>query len=224
MKIKIGKIVGCLIVALGLLGIYSPINVLAYTKPHSTVNMDKLINQPNILPDMVKGQVNAPVTIIEYGSLTCSYCGVFFLSVYPQIQKKYIDTGKVKLIFREFPLDPFSTAASMVARCAAPKDYFSVIDTFFTNQQQWLTAGPEQARDYIFRVAAKYGLDKQKTLSCFDNKDILDKLKNGLTVAYEQFKIDAAPTFVINGDLYKGALNFAEISEIIDAHLAKVRH
>lgn len=211
------------IVSYSFISISSSIAFAATKTPSHVVDMEKLLKDNQDLPEMVKGSSDAPLTVVEYASLTCSHCATFFLENYPKIKEKYVDTGKVKFIFREFPVDPFSLAASMVARCAAQKDYFPVVSDFFTNQARWLSHGSTEARDYIFTVGRKFGLNDYKIITCLENKVMSDKLNSRVKNAVENFKIEATPAFVINGKVYYGTLSVKEMSEILDEELGKLK-
>lgn len=166
------------------------------------------------LKDMVYGQEDAPVTIVEYASLTCSHCADFTLNTFPAIKEKYIDTGKARLIFREFPFDPRATAAFMLARCAPEERYFPMIDVFFKQQQQWATA--PDGKEALLQIAKLAGFTQESFEACLTNQQLLDDVRATMERGSEEFGVNATPTFFINGQKYAGALSVDEMSAIID--------
>jgi protein-disulfide isomerase len=168
-----------------------------------------LLAKPVGLPDMAIGPATAPVTVIEYSSLTCPHCAAFAENVFPMLQTKYIDTGKVRFVSREFPLDVKAAAASMLARCIAKDDaprFFEVTMTMFRRQQEMV----EHTTDTLTDIGGKYGLSQQDVESCVKNDASLDKLQADQNFAYRQLKVEATPTFFINGDKVKGSMSFEE--------------
>jgi protein-disulfide isomerase len=183
--------------------------------PHSAVvanddHMAALVTRPVSLPDMVLGSATAPVTIIEYSSLTCSHCAAFAQNVFPMLQSKYIDTGKVRFVSREFPLESKAAAASMLARCAANGDaskFFDAIMMLFRQQQDLI----ERTTDTLTAVGGKFGLSQAAVENCVKDDAALDKLQVDQNFAYGQLKVDATPTFFINGERVKGSISFEEL-------------
>jgi protein-disulfide isomerase len=173
-------------------------------------NMAALVAKPVSLPDMVLGSATAPVTIVEYSSLTCPHCAAFAENVFPMLQSKYIDTGKVRFISREFPLEAKAAAASMLARCAARGDaskFFEVIMMLFRQQEDLI----EHTTDTLTAVGGKFGLGQATVESCVKDDAALDKLQTDQNFAYRELKVDATPTFFINGEKLKGSMSFEEL-------------
>ena len=169
-----------------------------------------LVAKPVSFPDMALGSTTAPVTIVEYSSLTCPHCAAFAENVLPMLQSKYIDAGKVRFVSREFPLDIKAAAASMLARCAANGDapkYFDAIMMLF-KQQQGLV---EHTTETLTAIGAKFGMDQAAVESCVKSDASLDKLQADQNFAYQQLKVEATPTFFINGEMAKGAMSFEEL-------------
>ncbi|WP_273725603.1 DsbA family protein [Brucella gallinifaecis] len=166
------------------------------------------------LKDMVYGKADAPVTIVEYASLTCSHCADFAVNTFPTIKEKYIDTGKAKLIFREFPFDPRATAAFMLARCAPEDRYFPMIEVFFKQQQQW--AGAADGEAALLQIAKLAGFTQESFKACLTNQQVLDDVRATMERGSQEFGVNATPTFFINGQKYAGALSVDEMSAIID--------
>jgi len=175
--------------------------------------------KPQALTDMVIGSEKAPVTIVEYASMTCPHCAHFEENTFPELKKKYIDTGKVRYILREFPLDPLAAAAFMLARCAGEKDtgrYYAMVDTLFRQQQQWVVAKP---LDPLLAIAKQAGFTKESFDACLANQKLLDDIQKVRQEAIDQFKVQSTPTFFINGTMHAGALSMDEISKLIDPYL-----
>ena len=175
--------------------------------------------KPDALPDMVMGDAKAPVTVIEYASMTCPHCAHFQEATFPEIKKRYIDTGKVRYIFREFPLDNLAAAAFMLARCSGEKDsgkYFALIDTLFRQQRQWAVEKPIPP---LLAIAKQAGFTEQSFDACLANQKVLDGIESMRQRAVTQFKVQSTPTFFINGTAYPGALEIDDMAKLIDAQL-----
>ncbi|KAB2698385.1 DsbA family protein [Brucella haematophila] len=181
--------------------------------PEGTVDAAK-VAEPGKLKDMVYGKADAPVTIIEYASLTCPHCADFSINTLPKIKEKYIDTGKARLIFREFPFDPRATAAFMLARCAPEDRYFPMVDVFFKQQQQWATA--EDGEAALLQIAKLAGFTQESFKACLTNQQVLDDVRATMERGSKDYGVNATPTFFINGQKYAGALSVDEMSAIID--------
>jgi len=169
-----------------------------------------LVAKPVSLPDMVLGSTNAPVTIVEYSSLTCPHCAAFAENVFPMLQSKYIDTGKVRFVSREFPLDVKAAAGSMLARCAAsgdPSKFFEATMMLFKLQQELVA----HTTDTLTQIGAKFGMAQASVESCVKDDATLDKLQADQNFAFGQLKVEATPTFFINGEKVKGSMSFEEL-------------
>jgi protein-disulfide isomerase len=177
-----------------------------------------LVAKPVSLPDMALGPAKAPVTITEYASMSCPHCAAFEENVFPMLRSKYIDTGKVRFVFREFPIDIKAAAASMLARCIASDDagkFFGAIDTLFKQQDRLMT----DTKDTLKLIGKQGGLSEQAVETCAKDQTLLDKLSADQKFAYEVLKVDATPTFFINGERLKGAMSFEELDEKIKSLL-----
>lgn len=175
--------------------------------------------KPSPLGDMSIGEDKAPVTVIEYASMTCSHCATFAKTTMPELKKRYIDTGKVRYILREFPLDPLAAAGFMLARCSAKDDktkYFAVVDTLFHQQNTWVVQKPLEP---LKTIAKQAGLSEQDFDKCLANQDLLDKMESLRRHASETLKVDSTPTFFINGSKHPGALSIDEMAKVIDGYL-----
>jgi protein-disulfide isomerase len=175
--------------------------------------------KPDALPEMVMGNEQAPVTVIEYASMTCSHCATFQEKTFPDLKKRYIDTGKVRYIFREFPLDNLAAAAFMLARCAGKDDkekYFALIDTLFRQQRQWAVEKPIPP---LLAIAKQAGFTEQTFDACLANQKVLEGIESVRQRAAKQFKVQSTPTFFINGTSYPGAMSIDEMAKVIDPYL-----
>jgi protein-disulfide isomerase len=193
---------------------FSPLRLIADAMAQSASDVAK----PVSLPDMALGPANASVTITEYGSMTCPHCAKFNETVFPKIKSEYIDTGKVRYVFREFPRDPKDAAASMLARGIARDDagkYFAVIDSLFKQQNQFL----EKSTETLIRIGKQAGLSQQAVKDCIKDQALLDKLAADRKFAIEVLKVDGTPTFFINGAMLKGARSFEAFDKRIKSLL-----
>ena len=170
------------------------------------------------LPDMALGSVDAAVTIVEDASITCPHCAAFNENVFPRIKAAYIDTGKVRYLFREFPLDPVAAASSVLSRCIANGDsakYFEVTDTLF--KQEWSKV--TKPRETFNQVGKQAGLDEQQVETCLKDEALFNKIVAGRIAATTRLGINATPTFLINGDKIVGVTPFEEFDRRIKALL-----
>jgi protein-disulfide isomerase len=177
------------------------------------------VAKPVSLPDMALGPANAPVTITEFASMTCPHCAAFNENVFPKIKSEYIDTGKIRYVFREFPLDIKAAAGSMLARCIAKGDggkYFAVIDMLFKQQNDWVT---KNTTETLTRIGKQAGLSQQGVEDCLKDQALLDKIAADQKYASEVLKVDSTPTFFINGEKIKGETSFAEFDKKIKSLL-----
>jgi protein-disulfide isomerase len=175
--------------------------------------------KPDALPEMSMGNDKASVTVIEYASMTCPHCAHFQETTFPEIKKRYIDTGKVRYIFREFPLDTLAAAAFMLARCAGEKDssrYFAMVDTMFRQQRTWAVEKPIPP---LMAIAKQAGFTEQSFNACLANQKMLEGIESIRQRAVDKFKVQSTPTFFINGTAYPGALEIDEMAKLIDAQL-----
>ncbi|MGQ4275282.1 thioredoxin domain-containing protein [Terrihabitans sp. B22-R8] len=166
------------------------------------------------LPDIALGAENAPVTIVEYASLTCPHCAVFQTQTFPALKQNYIDSGKVRYIFREFPLDNYATAGFMLARCSDQSKYYPIIDAFFAQQRAFLDAAdPFQ---WIQAFGKEVGFTQESLDACLSNQDLLDNVMAVRQRASEKFGVSSTPSFFINGKIRRGSMTIEELSKEID--------
>ena len=168
------------------------------------------------LGEMSLGNENAPVTIIEYASMTCPHCAAFHKTTYPELKKKYIDTGKVRFIFREFPLDQLAAAAFMLARCGGKDRYFPLIETMFEQQNDWVVQRPLAP---LMAISKQAGISEQAFNECLKNQQVLDGIEEVRQRASEKLNVQSTPTFFINGKLFRGAVTMADLDKEIATYL-----
>jgi protein-disulfide isomerase len=161
--------------------------------------------------DLVEGDANAPITMIEYSSLSCPHCARFQKDVLPLIKKDFIDTGKVKLIQRDFPLNKPAVQAAQLARCAGPMRYFALVNVLFQTQDQWLT---ENAVEQLAQIAATAGMDRPTFDACLANQDIEAKIVATRKAGADAFAINATPTFIVNGVKLEGEQSYDELKAL----------
>ncbi|MEO0543350.1 MAG: DsbA family protein [Pseudomonadota bacterium] len=181
-----------------------------------SVNMEELLAE-SALPDMIKGSSDAPITIVEYASMTCGFCALFHNDVWPTINEKYVETGKVRFIVREFPLDPRAAAAAMLARCAPNDSYFAMVDVLFKQQTAWARA--EDARPPLENIAKLAGFTQETFEACLTDQKLLDDVNTVRVRGSEEFGVSSTPTFFIDGEKYSGVLSVEQMSAIIDSKL-----
>ena len=164
--------------------------------------LDELM-KPGPIPDLALGKADAPVTIVEYASMTCGHCATFHNTVFPALKEKYVDTGKVRLILREFPLDNLAAAASMLARCAGGDKTYALISTLFKDQDAWafVKGNPVPA---LFKIAEAAGFTKESFDKCLTDQKLLDGITGTRDRASKSFNITSTPTFFVNGKRLNG--------------------
>jgi protein-disulfide isomerase len=166
---------------------------------------------PSSLPDQAQGSPSAPVTVIEYASMTCSHCATFHATTYPALKSRYIDTGKVRYILREFPLDPLAAGAFMLARCAGDGKYFTLVDTLFREQKTWAFA--QNPIPPLLKIAKDNGFTEQSFEQCLSNQKLLDGLDEVRQRAQSKFGVNSTPTFFVNGKIIRGTMSIEELEK-----------
>jgi protein-disulfide isomerase len=184
---------------------------------NARVDVEQLMAE-GTLPDVVEGQANAPVTIVEYASMTCSHCAAFANNVYPILKSKYIDTGKVKYILREFPLDPLATAGFMLARCAGDKRE-PMIALLFAQQKNW--AFIDKPLDGLSNSVKQTGMSQETFEKCLKDQSLYDKVNMVRDRAAEKFNVNATPTFFINGKRVSGEMTAEQLDKELTPLLPK---
>ncbi|KWV52802.1 disulfide bond formation protein DsbA [Rhizobium altiplani] len=193
-------------------------------QPDGEVDMAAVL-KPGALPEMVLGKEDAPVTIVEYMSMTCPHCAHFHTTTFDAIRKKYVDTGKVRFIIREFPFDPRAAAAFMLARCNPPKpeemstpeQYFAMVSMLFKQQQTWAAA--DDGRAALLQMAKLAGFTEDSFTKCLTNQKLLDEVNATRERGSKEFGVNATPTFLINGKRFSGDMTVDTMSALIDSLL-----
>jgi len=178
------------------------------------------VAKPVSLPDIAIGSEKAPITLTEYSSMSCPHCAAFGQNVLPMLRSKYIDTGKVRFVFREFPLDIKAAAASILARCIGNGDsekYLSAVETMFKLQDRLMV----QTKDTLFYIGKQYGMSEQDVETCEKDQAQFDRLSDDQQYAVRELKVTSTPTFFLNGVRVQGSMPFEELEERIKPLLAK---
>lgn len=193
--------------------------IAAVPQPAAAVEMAKLMADTG-LPELAVGPKDAKVTIVEYASMTCPHCSRFHNDVYPQLKEKYVDTGKVRFIFREFPLDNLAAAASMLARCSGDGKTLPMISVLFSKIEDWafVRSNPVPA---LFEIAKQAGFTKESFETCLKDQALLDKILAQRQRASTEFGVKSTPTFFINGEKLSGAPTLESFAKAIDPLLAE---
>ena len=200
---------------LSLLAGFSPLRLITEAMAQGAADVAK----PVSLPDMALGPANAPITITEFASMTCPHCAAFNADVFPKIKAAYIDTGKIRYVFREFPLDIKAAAGSMLSRCIAKDDagkYFAVTDLLFKQQSDWVM---KNTTETLTRIGKQAGMTQQAVEDCLKDQALLDKVAADQKFAADVLKVNSTPTFFINGEKVLGESSFDEFAKRIQAQL-----
>ena len=201
-----------IITGLAALAGFTPLRLISEALAQSAADVAK----PQSLPDMALGPADAAVTITEYASMTCPHCAAFNATVFPKLKAEYIDTGKVRYIFREFPLDIKAAAGSMLTRCIANGDaqkYFAVTDMLFRSQNDWVV---KNTTETLTRIGKQAGLSQQQVEACLKDQALLDKIAADQKYASDILRVDSTPTFFINGEKIKGESSIEEFQKRIN--------
>jgi len=174
---------------------------------------------PGALPDLWLGKADAPVTIIEYASMTCSHCATFHNVTFPELKKKYIDTGKARFVLREFPLDPLAAAAFMLARCSGDEKREPVVSLLFAQQRGWITA--EKPVEALAGLMKQTGMSQEKFDACLKDTALYGNVIKVRERAGKDFGIDSTPTFFINGKKQNGDMTPAQLDKVLEPLLPK---
>jgi len=184
----------------------------------TVVPTDQLMAE-QALPDIVQGKADAPVTIVEYASMTCSHCAAFHAMTYPTLVSKYVDTGKVRFILREFPLDPLATAAFMLARCSGPQKRNAVVDLLFDHQKDW--AFTDKPLEALSNLLKQTGMTQASFETCINDQSLYEKVTSERDQASQKFGIEATPMFFINGRKISGEISPDALDKLLDPLLKK---
>ena len=166
--------------------------------------------------DIVLGSAKAPVTVIEYASMTCPHCAHFSATTFPEFEKRYIDTGKVRFIFREFPLDPLAAAGFMLARCAGNDKFMPIVETLFAKQSEWIVQQPIEP---LRTIAKQFGFTQESFDQCLANQKVLDGIQDVRDRAASKLGVNSTPTFFVNGKKLVGDQSIEALAKEIDPYL-----
>ena len=168
------------------------------------------------LRDRIMGSPEAPITIIEYASLTCPHCADFHAETLPQIKKEWIDTGRAKLVYRDFPTSPVALAvyAAMVARCAPEDRYFSFLEVFFKQQRNW-TSSPDPMKA-LAQLARLGGMSQADFDACTQNQELFQGIRERALDGQMEFEIESTPSFVVNGRVIRGGMSYADFKDVLE--------
>jgi protein-disulfide isomerase len=191
----------------------SALPVLAETKGPTEVPVEELM-KPGPMGEITLGKPDAKVTIVEYASMTCGHCAHFTKEIWPELKKKYVDSGKAYYIFREFPLDNLAAAASMLARCAGGDKTMPFIEVMFEQQKEW-AFGEGNPVPKLFELAKQAGFTQESFDKCLTDQKLLDNITSGRTRAADVFGVNATPTFFINGKKLDGAPTMEAFDKMI---------
>jgi protein-disulfide isomerase len=169
--------------------------------------------------DQVLGNPDAPITIVEYASLTCPHCAHFANDVFPELKKKWVDAGKVKLVFRDYPLDEPALRAAMIARCAPADRFYAYVDTFFAQQEKWVTA--RDYREALARLVRLGGMSQDAFDKCLKDTALENKILEERLIASKELDVNSTPTFFINGTKFTGAPTVEEFDKVLSGLSAK---
>ena len=174
------------------------------------------------LPDIAIGNKDASVTIVEYASMTCPHCAHFHTDVFPALKSRYVDTGKVRFMLREFPLDPLAAAGFMVARCAGADKRDAVVELLYAQQRSW--AVPEDPAKALLGVLKQAGFTQESFDACLKDTKLYDAVLKTREIASEKFKVESTPTFFINGKKLPGAIGLDELDKVLAPFLEGATH
>ena len=180
----------------------------------AAIDLAKL-NEPSAIGEMALGPENAKVTVIEYASASCPHCANFYKTTFQDLKKQYIDTGKIRFVFREFPHNDAALAAFMIARCAPKDRYFPLIDTYFATQDTWL----KNPAEGLFKIAQLAGFTKGSFDACLKNEEVAKGILAVRDKAESEFGVEGIPTFFVNGQVINGEASLEEFKKIIDPQL-----
>jgi len=196
-------------------GVLQPLTTLAFAADTNPSPEDLAHAGPG--GDIMIGSDKAPVTIIEYASMTCPHCAHFEETTLPELKKRYIDTNKVRYVMREFPLDALAAAGFMLARCAGPDKYETVVETLFAKQADW--AMVQKPIPPLMAIAKQFGFTEESFNTCLANQKVLDDIQAVRDHAVNKLAVNSTPTFFINGKRLVGDLSIEAMAKEIDPYL-----
>lgn len=168
--------------------------------------------------DNIMGDPNAPVTVVEYSSLTCPHCANFHQMTVPDFKEKYVKTGKARYVIREFPLDQVAFAAAAIARCAGKEKFFPFVTALYKNQSNWAVRDGNVAQA-LFDMAKQAGFTQETFNACLENKDVIDYIQESRRRGSEEFGVKATPTIFVNGKKLEGGNSLSDLEKAMEPHL-----
>jgi protein-disulfide isomerase len=216
MRKNILSYVMCLVVAMG------GFSAMA-TKPEKILSQEDVVMRQKLLAplagDMILGQADAKVLIIEYSSLTCPHCADYHLNVFPMLQSKYIETGKIRYIHRDFPMEKKAMAAATLTHCVGADRYFVFLKVLFEKQSNFATS--KNYLEILENIAKLGGVSGEQFQACTADEDKLNALSETRLQAQKFLDVTSTPTFFLNGELIKGALTEEKFAAVLNAELAR---
>jgi protein-disulfide isomerase len=193
------------------MAVFGPARAQTVPKPDSTVDMAKAL-EPGPLPELSIGDA-AGLPVIEYGSATCPHCAHFDKDIWPEFKKAYVDTGKVRYIFREYSRNNLDVAAFMLARCVGEDKAYATIELLFASQDTWAFGG--SPLEGLITALRPTGMTREKVTACLNDQAKADAFAQIVKNADDKFKISGTPSFIIDGKVYGGALSLEELNAIL---------
>ena len=167
------------------------------------------------------GNKDAPITIIEYASMSCSHCASFHNNTLPDIKKEYIDTGKVRMVFRDYPFNYPALLGSMMMRCISSDVRYDYMNALYQLQNTWVNKDPKISKKELYKIMQSGGMTKDEFNECYSNLDNENLILEGVMAAQKDFNIKSTPSFIVNGNLVEGNKNIKEFRQIIDKILSE---
>ncbi len=184
-----------------------------------------LANEPSALniavDDFMIGDENAPITIIEYASMSCSHCANFHTNTLPELKKEYINTGKVRMVFRDYPFNYPALLGSMMLRCIPSEVRYDYMNALYELQTTWVDKDPKVTKKELYKIMQSGGMTKDEFNSCYTNLDNENLILEGVMAAQKEFNIKSTPSFVVNGNILEGNKSIKEFRQIIDKILSE---
>ena len=171
--------------------------------------------------DFIIGDENAPITIIEYASLSCGHCADFHINILPKLKEEFVDTGKVKMVFRDFPFNYPALLGSMVLRCVPEDIRYEYSNALYQLQSKWVVRENAETTKELYKIMQSGGMSKEKFNECINNVDLENEILHGVMAAQSEFNINSTPSFLVNGILIQGNKTIKEFRQIIDKILSE---
>jgi protein-disulfide isomerase len=215
--VSLRRLVGAAFLCATALAAHGALAATAAPEPDRTLDMATVL-KPGSLPELATGDASG-VPVVEYGSLTCPHCATFSREVFPELKKDYIDTGKVRFIFREFSRNPLDAAAFVLARCVGDDKAFAAIELLFNQQDKW--AFVDKPLEPLIAAMRPAGLTHDQAIACLKDQPKADAIVAVAKRATDEIKMSGTPTFVIDGKVYGGELTIEQLKAILDPLVKK---